>query len=208
MTELKYDKDGLVPVIIQDSETKLVLTLAYASAEALEKTMADGETWLFSRSRQELWNKGATSGNTQKVISVRVDCDGDAVIYEVVPNGPACHTGEQSCFNETIYGDNRKSAGDMLDELKGLIRDRQKEMPEGAYTTYLFEEGVDKICKKVGEEAAEVIIAAKNRDAEELSMETADLFYHVMVLLQEQGVDLDQVMDVLKERHQTKSPSK
>lgn len=208
MTELKYDKDGLVPVIIQDSETKLVLTLAYASAEALEKTMADGETWLFSRSRQELWNKGATSGNSQKVISVRVDCDGDAVIYEVVPNGPACHTGEQSCFNETIYGDNRKSAGDMLDELKGLIRDRQKEMPEGAYTTYLFEEGVDKICKKVGEEAAEVIIAAKNRDAEELSMETADLFYHVMVLLQEQGVDLDQVMDVLKERHQTKSPSK
>lgn len=208
MTELKYDKDGLVPVIIQDSETKLVLTLAYASAEALEKTMADGETWLFSRSRQELWNKGATSGNTQKVISVRVDCDGDAVIYEVVPNGPACHTGEQSCFNETIYGDNRKSAGDMLDELKGLIRDRQKEMPEGAYTTYLFEEGVDKICKKVGEEAAEVIIAAKNRDAEELSMETADLFYHVMVLLQEQGVDLDQVMDVLKERHQTKSSSK
>lgn len=208
MTELKYDKDGLVPVIIQDSETKQVLTLAYANAEALEKTMANGETWLYSRSRQELWHKGATSGNTQKVTSVHVDCDGDAVIYKVVPNGPACHTGEQSCFNETIYGESRHSAGDILEELKGLIRNRQKEMPEGAYTTYLFEEGVDKICKKVGEEAAEVIIAAKNRDAVELSMETADLFYHVIVLLQEQGVDLDQVMNVLKERHQTKSASK
>lgn len=208
MTELKYDKGGLVPVIVQDSETKQVLTLAYANGEAIEKTMAYGETWLFSRSRQELWHKGARSGNTQKVISVRVDCDADAVIYEVIPNGPACHTGEQSCFNETIYGKRRTSAGDVLDELKGLIRNRQKEMPEGAYTTYLFEEGVDKICKKVGEEAAEVIIAAKNRDAGELSMETADLFYHVMVLLQEQGVDLNQVLDVLKERHQTKSASK
>lgn len=208
MTQLKYDKDGLVPVIIQDSETKQVLTLAYANQEAIEKTMENGETWLYSRSRQELWNKGATSGNTQKVISVQVDCDADAVIYEVVPNGPACHTGEQSCFSETIYGESKATAGDMLEELKVLIRNRQSEMPEGAYTTYLFEEGVDKICKKVGEEAAEVIIAAKNRDAEELSMETADLFYHVMVLLQEQGVDLDQVMAVLKERHQTKTASK
>lgn len=208
MKQLKYAQDGLVPVIIQDSETKQVLTLAYANQEAIEKTMEKGETWLYSRSRQELWNKGATSGNTQKVISVQVDCDADAVIYEVIPNGPACHTGEQSCFNETIYGERKASAGDMLEELKILIRNRQSEMPEGAYTTYLFEEGVDKICKKVGEEAAEVIIAAKNRDAEELSMETADLFYHVMVLLQEQGVDLDQVMAVLKERHQTKTASK
>lgn len=208
MTRLKYDQDGLVPVIIQDSETKQVLTLAYANQEAIEKTMENGETWLYSRSRQELWNKGATSGNTQKVISVQVDCDADAVIYEVIPNGPACHTGAKSCFSETIYGESKDSAGDMLEELKVLIRNRQSEMPEGAYTTYLFEEGVDKICKKVGEEAAEVIIAAKNRDAEELSMETADLFYHVMVLLQEQGVDLDEVMAVLKERHQTKTTSK
>lgn len=208
MKELKYDQDGLVPVIIQDSESKQVLTLAYANEEALQKTMANGETWLFSRSRQELWNKGATSGNTQKVVSVQVDCDGDSVIYEVIPNGPACHTGAQSCFGETIYGERSESAGDMLDELKLLIRSRYSEMPEGAYTSYLFEEGVDKICKKIGEEAAEVIIAAKNRDAQELSMETADLFYHVMVLLQEQGVDLDQVMAVLKERHQTKTASK
>lgn len=208
MKQLKYDQDGLVPVIIQDSNTKQVLTLAYANAEALQKTMDNGETWLFSRSRQELWNKGATSGNTQEVVSVQADCDGDAVIYEVIPNGPACHTGAQSCFSSTIYGEQSESAGDMLEELKGLIRNRQSEMPEGAYTTYLFEEGVDKICKKIGEEAAEVIIAAKNRDAQELSMETADLFYHVMVLLQEQGVDLDQVMAVLKERHQTKTASK
>ena len=208
MTELKFDGNGLVPVIIQDSNTKQVLTLAYANEEAIAKTMVSGETWLYSRSRQELWNKGATSGNTQKVVSVQVDCDGDSVIYEVIPNGPACHTGEYSCFSETIYGESKVSTGDMLDELKVLIRNRQNEMPEGAYTTYLFEEGVDKICKKVGEEAAEVIIAAKNRDAEELAMETADLFYHVMVLLQEQGVDLDQVMAVLKERHQTKMASK
>ena len=208
MKRLNYDQNGLVPVILQDSETKQVLTLAYANQEAIEKTIENGETWLYSRSRQELWNKGATSGNTQKVVSVQADCDADAVIYEVIPNGPACHTGEQSCFSETIYGEQRESATDMLQELKELIRNRQSEMPEGAYTTYLFEEGVDKICKKVGEEAAEVIIAAKNRDAEELSMETADLFYHVMVLLQEQGVDLDQVMAVLKERHQTKTASK
>lgn len=208
MKQLKYDQDGLVPVIIQDSESKQVLTLAYANQEAIEKTMENGETWLYSRSRQELWNKGATSGNTQRVVSVQVDCDADAIIYEVIPNGPACHTGEQSCFNETIYGERNLTSGDMLEELKVLIRNRHSEMPEGAYTSYLFEEGIDKICKKVGEEAAEVIIAAKNRDAEELSMETADLFYHVMVLLQEQGVDLDQVMAVLKERHQTKTASK
>lgn len=208
MKQLNYDQNGLVPVIIQDSETKQVLTLAYANQEAIEKTMENGETWLYSRSREELWNKGATSGNTQKVVSVQADCDADAVIYEVIPNGPACHTGEQSCFSETIYGEQQETATDMLQELKVLIRNRQSEMPEGAYTTYLFEEGVDKICKKVGEEAAEVIIAAKNRDSEELSLETADLFYHVMVLLQEQGVDLDQVMAVLKERHQTKTASK
>lgn len=208
MKQLKYDQQGLVPVIIQNSETKQVLTLAYANQEALEKTIENEETWLFSRSRKELWNKGATSGNKQKVVSVQVDCDADAVIYEVIPSGPACHTGEQSCFNETIYGERKDSAGVVLDELKKLIRNRQIEMPEGAYTSYLFEEGVDKICKKVGEEAAEVIIAAKNRDAKELSMETADLFYHVLVLLQEQGVELDQVMAVLEERHQTKTASK
>ena len=208
MTRVKFDENGLVPVIIQNAETKEVLTLAYANEEAVEKTMETNETWLYSRSRNELWNKGATSGNTQKVTAVRIDCDGDSLIYEVIPNGPACHTGETSCFSQTIHGKPNESAIDMLTELASLIRKREEEMPDGAYTTYLFEEGVDKICKKVGEEAAEVIIAAKNRDPKELSMETADLFYHTLVLLQEQKVDLSQVLEVLKERHQTKTSSK
>ncbi|TWT00093.1 bifunctional phosphoribosyl-AMP cyclohydrolase/phosphoribosyl-ATP diphosphatase HisIE [Planomicrobium sp. CPCC 101079] len=208
MTEVKFDKDGLIPVIIQDANSKEVLTLAYANEEALQKTIETNETWLYSRSRDELWNKGATSGNTQQVTAVRVDCDGDSLIYEVIPNGPACHTGEKSCFHETIHGTANESAADMFSQLTGLIKNREEEMPEGAYTTYLFTEGVDKICKKVGEEAAEVIIAAKNRDPQELSMETADLLYHVLVLLQEQKVGLDQVIEVLKERHATKTASK
>jgi phosphoribosyl-AMP cyclohydrolase / phosphoribosyl-ATP pyrophosphohydrolase len=208
MTNVKFDKDGLIPVIIQDAESKEVLTLAYANEEALQKTMETNETWLYSRSREELWNKGATSGNTQKVTAVRLDCDGDSLIYEVIPNGPACHTGETSCFHETIHGTANESTADMFKQLTSLIENREQEMPEGAYTTYLFTEGVDKICKKVGEEAAEVIIAAKNRDPQELSMETADLFYHVLVLLQEQKVSLDQVIEVLKERHATKTASK
>lgn len=208
MNNVKFDEKGLVPVVIQNAETKEVLTLAYANEEALQKTIDSNETWLYSRSRAELWNKGATSGNTQQVTAVRLDCDGDAVIYEVIPNGPACHTGEQSCFHETLAGTPNESKSDMFLELTSLIEKREQEMPEGAYTTYLFEEGVDKICKKVGEEAAEVIIAAKNRDPQELSMEAADLFYHVLVLLQEQKVDLDQVIGVLQERHAVKTSSK
>ncbi|MCP2036154.1 phosphoribosyl-ATP pyrophosphohydrolase/phosphoribosyl-AMP cyclohydrolase [Planomicrobium sp. HSC-17F08] len=208
MNEVKYDANGLVPVIIQNAETKAVLTLAYATEEAVQKTIETNETWLYSRSRNELWNKGATSGNTQKVTAVRLDCDGDSLIYEVIPNGPACHTGEESCFYNTIAGAPNESTEDMFNDLTGLIEKREQEMPEGAYTTYLFEEGVDKICKKVGEEAAEVIIAAKNRDPKELAMETADLFYHVLVLLQEQKVGLNEVIDVLKERHATKTASK
>ena len=205
MNEVKFDENGLVPVIIQNAETKEVLTLAYANAEAVEKTKATKETWLYSRSRNELWNKGATSGNTQEVTAIRIDCDGDSLIYEVIPNGPACHTGEETCFYRTLDGTPNRSKTDLLKNLAGLIKTREEEMPESAYTTYLFEQGVDKICKKVGEEAAEVIIAAKNRDKQELSMETADLLYHVLVLLQEQKVDFDQVLSVLEERHQTKT---
>lgn len=208
MKNVNFDEKGLVPVIIQNAKTKEVLTLAYANEEALQKTVDTNETWLYSRSRSELWNKGATSGNTQKVTAVRLDCDADAVIYEVIPNGPACHTGEASCFHETLAGTRDHSKDDMFLELTSLIEKREQEMPEGAYTTYLFEEGVDKICKKVGEEAAEVIIAAKNRDPKELAMETADLFYHVLVLLQEQKVGFDDVLDVLKERHAVKTTSK
>ncbi|ANU25924.1 bifunctional phosphoribosyl-AMP cyclohydrolase/phosphoribosyl-ATP diphosphatase HisIE [Planococcus versutus] len=205
MTTIQYDQNGLIPVIIQHAKTKEVLTLAYANKEAVQKTMTTNETWLYSRSRSELWNKGATSGNTQKVTAIRLDCDGDSLIYEVIPNGPACHTGQDSCFFETIQGEHNKSPGDMFAHLSSLIETREKEMPEGAYTTYLFNEGVDKICKKVGEEASEVIIAAKNRDAKELAMETADLFYHVLVLLQEQKVGIQQVVEVLKERHTSKT---
>ncbi len=208
MNNVKYDSLGLVPVIIQNANTKEVLTLAYANEEAVAKTIESNETWLYSRSRAELWNKGATSGNTQKVTAVRLDCDGDALIYEVIPNGPACHKGEESCFHETLSGKPNKSQSDMIGALATMIEKRETEMPAGAYTTYLFEQGVDKICKKVGEEAAEVIIAAKNRDANELAMETADLFYHVLVLLQEQKVSFDAVVDVLKERHESKTTSK
>ncbi len=204
MTNVKFDDNGLVPVILQDAATKQVLTLAYANEEALQRTIETKETWLFSRSRNELWNKGATSGNTQRVQSVQVDCDGDSLIYEVIPNGPACHTGETSCFNETIAGERSATASDMIGQLSALIKQRETDMPEGAYTTYLFEQGVDKICKKVGEEAAEVIIAAKNRDARELATESADLLYHLLVLLQEQKVDFREVTAVLEERHDVK----
>lgn len=204
MTDVKFGEDGLVPVIIQDAGTKEVLTLAYANEEALERTIATNETWLYSRSRQALWNKGATSGNTQQVTAVRLDCDGDAVIYEVIPAGPACHTGATSCFEGVLSGTPAETAVDAIGGLVKVIAGRQLEMPEGAYTTYLFTEGVDKICKKVGEESAEVIIAAKNRDADELAMETADLFYHTLVLLQEQGVPFERVLGVLKDRHAEK----
>lgn len=204
MTNVKYDENGLVPVILQDASTKQVLTLAYANEEAVKRTIDTKETWLYSRSRKELWNKGATSGNTQRVQSVQIDCDGDSLIYEVIPNGPACHTGETSCFHETLAGERSSSASVMITELSALIKQREIDMPEGAYTTYLFEEGVDKICKKVGEEAAEVIIAAKNRDARELATESADLLYHLLVLLQEQKVDFKEVTGVLEERHAAK----
>lgn len=195
---LKFDEKGLLPAIVQHAETKEVLTLAYMNRESLEKTLETGETWFFSRSRNELWHKGATSGNTQKVVEIREDCDQDALVLLVLPVGPACHNGTESCF----IGDG-KSGGDLgiLAKLENLIAEREAERPEGAYTTYLFEKGIDKILKKVGEEAAEVIIAAKNRDTEELKWETADLLYHLLVLLREQNLSLNEVLAVLEERH-------
>lgn len=201
---ISFDEKGLVPVIIQDAVSKEVLTLAYMNRESLEKTIETKETWLYSRSRQELWHKGATSGNTQKVVDLRFDCDADALILHVIPNGPACHKGEYSCFSETLLGEERQAAEnrfEILNALESLIAKREAERPDGAYTTYLFTEGVDKILKKVGEEAAEVIIAAKNRDHEELKWEVADLFYHVLVLMREQQLPLDDVLTVLEERN-------
>ncbi|MEW9052436.1 MAG: bifunctional phosphoribosyl-AMP cyclohydrolase/phosphoribosyl-ATP diphosphatase HisIE [Neobacillus sp.] len=202
---VRFDEKGLVPAIIQDAATKEVLTLAYMNEESLAKTLETGETWFYSRSRQELWHKGATSGNTQSVVSMKYDCDQDAILVLVEPNGPACHTGAVSCFSQEVV--ERGAAGRLADyqilqTLEQVILQREVERPEGAYTTYLFEKGVDKILKKVGEEAAEVIIAAKNRDTEELRWEAADLLYHLQVLLVEQGLPFSVVLKTLEERHQ------
>ncbi|QHE63136.1 bifunctional phosphoribosyl-AMP cyclohydrolase/phosphoribosyl-ATP diphosphatase HisIE [Rossellomorea vietnamensis] len=201
ITSVKYDDKGLVPAIVQDAATKDVLTLAYMNETSLRKTVETGETWFYSRSRQELWHKGETSGNTQMVENIMWDCDQDALLVLVSKKGPACHKGEDSCFHETVFGEEKSSKENILLTLEKLIENREIERPEGAYTTYLFEEGVDKILKKVGEEASEVIIAAKNRDSEELKWEVADLFYHVLVLLREQKLPLETVLDVLVERH-------
>lgn len=207
---IKYDEKGLIPAIIQDAGTGEVLTLAYMNEESLKLSIEKGETVFFSRSRNELWHKGATSGNTQKIVEMKYDCDQDALVVRVIPAGPACHTGATSCFSESIYLNSEavKVNVTFLTELEKLIEKRKSEMPEGSYTTYLFEKGVDKILKKVGEEAAEVIIAAKNRDAEELSMESADLLYHLFVLLQEQELPFQAVLDVLKARHSDKDEPK
>ncbi|WGD68095.1 bifunctional phosphoribosyl-AMP cyclohydrolase/phosphoribosyl-ATP diphosphatase HisIE [Bacillus velezensis] len=197
--ELRFDEAGLIPAIVQDAASKEVLTLAYMNRESYEKTIDTKETWFYSRSRRELWHKGATSGNTQKVKAIRYDCDQDALVVLAEPSGPACHKGSYSCFS-TEKADAQDRFG-ILNELESVIAKRQAEMPDGAYTTYLFREGVDKILKKVGEEAAEVIIAAKNRDHEELKWEAADLLYHLLVLLREQSLPLDDVLDVLAKRH-------
>ncbi|WP_077619459.1 bifunctional phosphoribosyl-AMP cyclohydrolase/phosphoribosyl-ATP diphosphatase HisIE [Bacillus sinesaloumensis] len=201
--DIKFDEKGLAPAIVQDAISKEVLTLAYMNEESLRKSIETRETWFFSRSRQELWHKGETSGNTQKIVEMKYDCDKDAILVLVEPAGPACHTGSYTCFSESVIGDTKEVSGDrfaILNELEKVIAEREAEMPEGAYTTYLFDKGVDKILKKVGEEASEVIIAAKNRDHEELKWEAADLIYHLLVLLREQKLPLDEVLTVLEKR--------
>jgi phosphoribosyl-ATP pyrophosphohydrolase/phosphoribosyl-AMP cyclohydrolase len=204
---IKFDQNGLVPAIVQDAASKEVLTLAYMNEESLKKTIETKETWFYSRSRQELWHKGGTSGNIQKVVEMRYDCDQDAILLLVQPAGPACHTGAYTCFSETIDKQEVSVVQDrfqIFNTLEKLIAERENELPEGSYTTYLFNEGVDKILKKVGEEASEVIIASKNRDAEELKWEVADLLFHLMVLLREQKLPLDEVLNVLEKRHVSK----
>ena len=203
---VQFDEKGLVPAIIQDAGTKEVLTLAYMNEESLKKTIETGETWFYSRSRQELWHKGATSGNTQTVASINYDCDQDALLVLVYPKGPACHTGAVSCFSERVVeGKSNLADYQILQSLEKVILDRERERPEGAYTTYLFEKGVDKILKKVGEEAAEVIIAAKNRNHEELKWEAADLLYHLQVLLVEQELPFKDVLKTLEQRHKDRN---
>ncbi|QPC48439.1 bifunctional phosphoribosyl-AMP cyclohydrolase/phosphoribosyl-ATP diphosphatase HisIE [Mangrovibacillus cuniculi] len=201
LSKVKFDEKGLIPAIVQDAESKKVLTLAYMNEESLQKTIETKETWFWSRSRQELWHKGATSGNTQKVVTLALDCDQDALVVEVQPAGPACHTGAETCFHEEVIAGGSEKDVSFLLKLENVIKERQQTMPEGAYTTYLFEKGIDKMLKKVGEEAAEVIIGAKNRDREEVKWESADLLFHLMVVLREQGIEFSEVVDVLKERH-------
>ncbi|MFC9542764.1 bifunctional phosphoribosyl-AMP cyclohydrolase/phosphoribosyl-ATP diphosphatase HisIE [Lysinibacillus sp. NPDC056959] len=204
MDSIKFDEKGLVTAVVQDANTKEVLTVAYMNKESLEKTLESGETWFYSRSRQELWHKGATSGHTQKVVSIKADCDGDALVVEVIPSGPACHNGTTSCFTEIIQQNAKVGSVEIISKLANVIAKREQEMPEGAYTTYLFDKGIDKICKKVGEEATEVVIGAKNRDTEEVKWEAADLIYHLLVLLQEQKVSVYDVLHVLEKRHEEK----
>ena len=191
--ELRFDERGLIPAVVQDAETREVLTLAYMNRESLDRTIETRETWFWSRSRNELWHKGETSGNTQQVVELVADCDGDALVVLVKPAGPACHTGARSCFDLKQDAD----LGALLTQLYALIESRERERPDGSYTTYLFEHGLDKILKKVGEESAETIIAAKNEDAKPLVSEVSDLIYHVLVLLVARGVSLDQIREEL-----------
>jgi phosphoribosyl-AMP cyclohydrolase / phosphoribosyl-ATP pyrophosphohydrolase len=198
LQKAKFGPDGLIPAVIQDARTREVLTVAYMNQEALQRTLERAETWLWSRSRKQLWHKGETSGHTQKVINVRLDCDDDTVLVEVEPKGPACHTGAYSCFGS------EPGIESVLRDLYRLIEERKEQRPQGSYTTYLFNSGLDKILKKVGEEATETVVAAKNPDAHRLTSETADLLYHLMVMLVDRGVEFDEVVRELKSRGQKK----
>ena len=201
INDVRFDKNGLAPCVVQDAETLTVLMLAYVNSESLKRTLDTNETWFWSRSRQELWHKGETSGNKQRVVDVLLDCDGDAVLVRVKPDGPACHTGKVSCFHNAIQGqadsrlESSKDLGQILGAFYALIEARNRERPEGSYTAYLFNEGLDKILKKVGEESSETIIAAKNADKTALARESCDLLYHLLVLLVERGVTLDELRD-------------
>ena len=198
--ELKFDEKGLIPAIVQDHYTKEVLTLAYMNAETLALTIAEGRTVFWSRSRQEIWRKGETSGNVQKVVSITADCDGDALVVEVVKNGPACHTGAESCFfNEVYVSPEVKQFS--WEGLYRLIEGRKAQPKEGSYTTYLFEKGKDKILKKVGEECTEVLIGAAKNDKDETVYEIADLAYHLLVLMVEMGISLEDVIAEEAKRH-------
>ncbi len=199
MVELKYNKDGLIPAIVQDFYTKKVLMLAYMNAESLEITMKEGKTCFFSRSRQQLWRKGETSGNTQQVVTIRTDCDKDTLLIEVIKAGPACHTGSESCFFEDIVTSNEE--GFSYEGLYEMLVGRKVNKKEGSYTTYLFEKGIDKILKKVGEECTEVIIGAKGGDKAETVYEIADLIYHITVMMIEMGISIDEVTAELAKRH-------
>ena len=198
--ELKFDSQGLIPAVVVDAVTKDVLTVAYMNKESLKISMQKGLTCFFSRSRGELWLKGETSGNYQHIVSITADCDNDALTVVVEKDGPACHTGTDSCFTKPVYQSEELSQFS-LEGLYGLLLERKAKMPEGSYTTYLFEKGIDKILKKVGEECTEVIIAGKADDKKETVYEIADLAYHVMVLMTEMGITVEDVHRELASRH-------
>ena len=199
INDLKFDENGLIPAVVVDTLSKKVLTVAYMNQESLKISMDEGTTCFWSRSRKCLWRKGETSGNKQHIVSITTDCDRDALTVEVYKDGPACHLGTDSCFNDIIYQGEEESFS--LDALMSVIEGRKKEKKEGSYTTYLFEKGIDKILKKVGEESTEVIIAGKANDKAETVYEIADLVYHVMVLMIEMGISLDDIRSELASRH-------
>ena len=198
--ELKFDEKGLIPAIVVDAESKQVLTLAYMNRESLEISMNEGRTCFWSRSRQELWRKGETSGNVQHIVDVTADCDRDALVIRVNKTGPACHLGTDSCFNSPVFSSGAAEPFS-VNGLYALLEGRRETLPEGSYTTYLFQKGLDKILKKVGEECTEVIIAGKAGDKRETVYEIGDLMYHVMVLMVEMGISVDEVMAELASRH-------
>lgn len=201
INSLKFDENGLIPAVVVDFETKKVLTLAYMNRESLEISIAELRTCFWSRSRQELWRKGETSGNVQHIVSITADCDLDALTVAVLKDGPACHLNTDSCFNNPLFENGDIPESFSYDGLMNLIEGRKNEKKEGSYTTYLFEKGIDKILKKVGEESTEVIVAAKGGDRSETVYEIADLAYHVMVLMAQMGISVKDITDELAARH-------
>ena len=199
MDNLKFDERGLIPAIVVDDDTDKVLTLAYMNAQSLKISMEKKLTCFYSRSRQELWLKGETSGNYQHVVSITADCDRDALVVRVKKDGPACHLGTDSCFMNPVFGEEKKKFA--LEDLYALLQQRKRDLPEGSYTTYLFQKGLDKILKNVGEESTEVIIAGKAEDKAETIYEIADLAYHVMVLMTQMGITVEDVRNELASRH-------
>lgn len=198
--ELKFDEKGLIPAVVQDYYSKQVLTVAYMNEEALEITLKEGRTCFFSRSRNELWRKGEVSGNYQQVVSITADCDGDALVIEVIKSGPACHTGEESCFFNPVYV-SQEVTPFSYSGLYNMIKERKTDPQQGSYTTYLFDKGIEKILKKVGEESTEVIIAGAKDNKEETVYEIADLAYHIMVMMVEQGIEMKDITAELGKRH-------
>ncbi|VCU52465.1 Phosphoribosyl-AMP cyclohydrolase [Thermus thermophilus] len=205
LSAVRFDEKGLVPVVVQDARTGEVLTLAYANREALEETLRTRRSTFFSRSRQALWRKGETSGHTQEVVEVLLDCDGDAVVYRVLPQGPACHTGERTCFHRALL-EGEKDLGFVVGQVYATIKERLRTLPEGSYVARMHQAGLDRILKKIGEEAGEVILAAKNQNPEELRHEAADLLFHLLLTLAELGLTPEDLAKTLWERHRPQPP--